>query len=290
MRSSYCRAFANRRGPWRKVIGLCISVATSLLPDYGMAGTEFRDGGPPSATAPAMHVGPFTFYGRSIPNDTEYLPQPRFPAELMATSVTEGYALVAWTIQPDGRVDDALVVDTSDCAFGESALRALPRRLLPQRDPDAMPRYQMARFLFKRKHAVVTATAYEYLSQQARPMRYAGHSIDTVQPDALDAEVTLVDGQSGDSSVLRTGGTAGTVTIRFYIDQHGAVRVPSIMAASSAQSALTALAAIKQWRFNPPTVAGNPVQVEAVRTVYLGVNSRTAEAASTTSPMVRDQF
>ena len=258
--------YASQHG-WHPMLSVCILCVACLAPHPALA-AAVRDGTGPSPTASTLRIGPFVFYRHSQDNEPA-LPKPQFPAELMGTPVTDGYALVAWTIQPDGLVDDALVIETSDRAFGESALRALPRRLLPQRNADALPRYEMARFMFKRTHAVASMTAHEYLTLQRTPVRYEGRSIGTVQASELDVEVMRLGGPSGGSDVLQTTTGAGMATIRFYIDQNGTVRVPAILAASSPQAGIEALAAIRHWRFRRPTVNGNPVQVEATRTVHL---------------------
>jgi TonB family protein len=64
-------------------------------------------------------------------------------------------------------------------------------------------------------------------------------------------------------SNLAERGVKGAVTIEFFIDETGAVR----MAAASAQDdyTLTALAidALSHWKFAPPTSRGKPVLVKA---------------------------
>jgi TonB family protein len=54
----------------------------------------------------------------------------------------------------------------------------------------------------------------------------------------------------------------GNADLTFVIDETGAVRVPTVVAASDHAIGLAALTAIKQWKFTPPRRRGEPVLVE----------------------------
>jgi TonB family protein len=56
--------------------------------------------------------------------------------------------------------------------------------------------------------------------------------------------------------------TEGNADLTFVIDETGAVRVPTVVAASDHAIGLAALTAIKQWKFTPPRRRGEPVLVE----------------------------
>jgi TonB family protein len=61
---------------------------------------------------------------------------------------------------------------------------------------------------------------------------------------------------------------AAVVTVHFYIDQDGHVRMPAVSRETSQQNdqfAAEALAAISQWEFEPPLSKGKPVLVSAVQ-------------------------
>jgi len=58
----------------------------------------------------------------------------------------------------------------------------------------------------------------------------------------------------------------GKVSVEFYIDETGRVRMPSVdLETNEAYEDLsaTAIAAVGQWQFEPPTVKGRPVLVVA---------------------------
>jgi TonB family protein len=58
---------------------------------------------------------------------------------------------------------------------------------------------------------------------------------------------------------------AGEVTVDFYIDEQGRVRIPAARATSDAVFANAAVDAVSQWQFDPPTSQGKPVLVHAVQ-------------------------
>src|ERR1044071_7626571 len=74
----------------------------------------------------------------------------KFPAELWLSNISEGHATVAYTVAPDGRIEDAVVLEASHPAFGQSALDAMPKRL-PWKLNAALPRYESERFVFHRR-------------------------------------------------------------------------------------------------------------------------------------------
>jgi len=58
----------------------------------------------------------------------------------------------------------------------------------------------------------------------------------------------------------------GSVNVEFYIDETGAVRLPSLAPGENLELGSLAIAALSQWRFNPPTSRGRAVLVKAVQT------------------------
>jgi len=66
-------------------------------------------------------------------------------------------------------------------------------------------------------------------------------------------------------------GIAGVVTIEFYIDETGRVRLPAVV--NSGVSPLLgnlALDAVQQWQFEPATCKGKPVLVRASQNFNFG--------------------
>ena len=47
--------------------------------------------------------------------------------------------------------------------------------------------------------------------------------------------------------------------MRFYVDEDGRVRLPEVIQATEPEFAEAALAAVKQWRYEPPQLGGRRV-------------------------------
>ena len=60
---------------------------------------------------------------------------------------------------------------------------------------------------------------------------------------------------------LARQGIVGEVVVDFYIDRDGAVRMPAIASAAIDEFGAHALAAVRTWRFEPPTCRGREVAV-----------------------------
>jgi TonB family protein len=55
----------------------------------------------------------------------------------------------------------------------------------------------------------------------------------------------------------------GSVTVIFYIDDDGSVRMPHVTEYTHESFGYTALLAVKEWKFEPPLVRGKPVAILA---------------------------
>ncbi len=65
-------------------------------------------------------------------------------------------------------------------------------------------------------------------------------------------------------------GVRGRVTVEFYIDQEGRVRMPAVVAGGSRLLGGDAVATVEKWRFSPPTRAGVPTLVLAQQEFVFG--------------------
>ncbi len=184
----------------------------------------------------------------------------QFPSELLSTAINEGTATVAWTVAPDGRIEDTVVLEATHPAFARSALEAAPKRLPPDFKA-SLPRYESVTFVFKRRSVITgySSTA-EMHWQKERDLRDPGPTV-TVAADELSQPLR----QTGAVAKVCPDSRSmieGAATVRFVIDDEGRVRVPRVVNATSDEFAQAMLSVVRKWHFSPPSIDGKSVQVE----------------------------
>jgi TonB family protein len=197
---------------------------------------------------------------------------PRYPQALLATQRKGDKARIMINVDRDGRLVDWLVIGYTDVRFADSAVAALkewtfePARWQGSPVSVCIP----LTFNFEVEGVVVSITALEAmqslmssLSSQDQREVYAPctfreldripvplHTVTPAYPKELVAQAV-----------------EGDVTVEFYIDEQGAVRMPSIIGRPPRQLAELAVGSVSQWKFEPPTSKGRPVLV-CVRQVF----------------------
>ena len=69
---------------------------------------------------------------------------------------------------------------------------------------------------------------------------------------------------------LAQKGVRGKVTVDFYIDESGTVRMPSVPPLDNSELVELAVKALRQWKFGVPTRDGKPVLVKASQSFNFG--------------------
>ena len=184
----------------------------------------------------------------------------KFPADLWLSSISEGYATVAYIVSPDGRIEDAVVLEASHPAFGQGALEAMPKRL-PWNRNATLPRYESERFVFRRRGSLDSYFSAAESVRQAKRDQLASKPTTTIVASELPDPLVETGGQ-GSVCPERQKILSGAATLRYVVDSQGRVRVPHIDNATSDEFALAMLSAAKKWRFVPPRIEGEAVQVE----------------------------
>jgi TonB family protein len=75
-------------------------------------------------------------------------------------------------------------------------------------------------------------------------------------------------------------GLRGKVTVDFYVDETGAIRMPSVGASDHPLLAASVVQAVSEWRFTPPTRRGQPVLVRCQQVFNFTPPSETPAPAS----------
>ena len=192
--------------------------------------------------------------------------QPVFPETLLAQYRNGGEVRVAISVDAEGNLGEWLVISYTAREFAEAAIAALkewqfePARMLGE----PIPVHIELTFNFEVKGVVVALTPMETTdvllnSLLSRKLAYAPCSLRELDhiPMPLNTIAPIYPKELGDR------GVQGAVTVEFYIDEQGAVRMPFVVGRPPAVLANLAVDAVRQWKFEPPTRDGVPALVHA---------------------------
>jgi TonB family protein len=204
---------------------------------------------------------------------------PIFPPEMVQQGVREGEARVAFSVDVTGKVDDCLPVAYTNSEFARVSVAALKRwKFEPARyhgEPVAAVSDLVVRFEMEGT-VIVSLNSAESIGVMMRSMVHE----DEFRPRSLkelDRIPTPVNAPAPafPPRLARRGATQ-QVTVSFYIDPTGAVRLASVNAADDPILGGFAIEAMRNWKFEPPTWKGHPVLVRASQRF----NFRAPEAAT----------
>jgi TonB family protein len=196
----------------------------------------------------------------ALPESLITFERPAFPAELKNTSVLDGYATLALSIQPDGAIDDAVVLEASHVAFADAMLEVVPLWRFASA-PEMLPRREVLRFEFKQQ-GVITTLSHRESSKAAFPNPMTPiRTVTTTQLTNAPQRVSQLKSHVNSMSVKNSG----KVSVSYVIDTSGKVRVPVVLSSTSPELGLAAITMVKEWRFAPTVKDGVPVLVEDTR-------------------------
>lgn len=204
----------------------------------------------------------------SIAQTPAQQPMPRFPAELAGAKAGDGEVVLAVTVDSEGRALDMVALEATHEAFVRAATDAVREWIFPARDSDTWPRREVLQFNFKRTGAVSTLSHREAALDAFKGQTVA--ALRTVPLEQLDRkpERRVAPMPNVPQAALRRHG-GKPLMVNFVVDQEGRVRVPVLAEVQDAALAETVLAAVRQWRYSPPTQKGVPVAAEMTRALVL---------------------
>lgn len=201
---------------------------------------------------------------------------PPYPPSLQMAGITRGYAIVATSIDPEGKVQDVLLLAHTHPRLAEAALTALRGwRFIPARlDGTPVPVQTELRIDFSLEGAVITSNAMDHFFYDN--FENAGDRTPTRQlcpASRLDRQPARVAGDSpAYAKAASRDGVTGRVQVHFYIDERGEVRLASADPDATVHPYLQeqAVQAVRGWKFEPPTSRGRPVMVAALQDFNFG--------------------
>ncbi|HEU5080122.1 MAG TPA: TonB family protein [Opitutaceae bacterium] len=189
---------------------------------------------------------------------------PIFPHRLNEEGISEGSCRVAVSVDSSGKLGEYLVIGYTHPALVEPTINAIKQwefeAPIWNGQPIAMQRD--IEFRFENHGAVVTMDLQSYVGimvNRVFPERF------TYRPRTLK-EIDRIPTPLNAESPAVPKSTQGEAVVEFFIDEQGNVRMPSILKADNDTVAEAATAAVRNWKFEAPTVNGKPVLVRAQQT------------------------
>lgn len=193
----------------------------------------------------------------------------QYPLAAERAGVWRGEVQALLSIDSTGALVDFLVLASSHPVFAGEVAKALPHyRFAPARvrgEPRAarMP----VTFRFQQEGGMISfqRSMADLVPGSSSELRR--HAVSFLcPPDRLDRPLAAAHVVSPryPAELLR-GGASGEVSVEFIVDGEGRVRLPAVETAAHPSFAREAVAAIAEWRFEPPRHNNQAVLVRAVQ-------------------------
>jgi len=199
---------------------------------------------------------------------------PQYPGSLLMAGITRGYAVIAVSIDAEGKLRDALPLAYTQPELARTSLAAVREwSFIPAAlDGARVPVQTEIRFDYTVHGAVITTNAMNhFFFDSFENVGDTAWAYRPGRPDRLDAPLVRVAGNAPKYAheALRAGIT-GTVQVHFYVDETGEVRMPAVAEVTNPYLMEQAMAAVRGWKFTPPTIRGNPVLIAASQDFHFG--------------------
>jgi TonB family protein len=195
--------------------------------------------------------------------------EPLFPRSLLDLGVTTGEARVVMSIDSTGKVVDYLVIGYTHPDIAPAVVAAIKKWEFepPTFRGEPVSVLREVQFDFESRGAVVTMDVTTYVMQRALTFFAERYTYRPCSLKELDKIPTPIAAQAPlYPETMARERRAGSTTVEFFIDETGAVRMPSVVNTDHSDFAVSAVIAVKDWKFEPPTRNGRPVLLRAQQT------------------------
>jgi TonB family protein len=186
-----------------------------------------------------------------------------FPVRLLNQGVIRGEVHLMLEVDVTGQLTDSLVVAYTHREFANEAQRVVGLWRFEPGFVDRKPVTSIVSLTFHFETA--GPIAYTKTGPDAFPEAVAGEYV--YQPHGVKnldhSPVRIATSAPHYFTEWASQGRAGRVTVDFFIDESGQARMPTATTTDDELLAASAIAAVKQWRFERPTHQGKPVLVHA---------------------------
>lgn len=202
----------------------------------------------------------------------------RFPARALAEGVLRGEVVLLLDVDRTGQLADLLVVACTRAEFARSAT-------------DAVKQWEFTpgRIAGEGIGARITLVIeFEVTGVSVHVQPPGTDALEGIFDERFDYRpVTVEQLDRVPAARVRTApiyprewivqGRAGEVTVDFFIDEEGRVRFASVLGTSDGLLGAAAVMAVREWRFDPPTVKGRPVLVRAQQEFHFQLPTQAAK-------------
>jgi TonB family protein len=205
-----------------------------------------------------------------VPVQMDQRSEATFPMSLASVGIKSGAASIAIAIDDKGQLTDYLVTAYTHPLFAQSAVAALKKWTFEPAQIHGNPRNSKADLTFKFELdgvvvvSISALSANEIIMYKLDPLSQAYSACTLAQLDRIPTPTKIVN-PSYPGQLARSS-RGGKVSVEFYIDEQGHVRMPSTnleTTESNEELASVAVACVSQWQFDPPLKKGRPVLVLA---------------------------
>jgi TonB family protein len=191
-----------------------------------------------------------------------------FPRDMLTLGFSEGVVRILFSVNPQGQLEDHLVIESTHPRFTEASVNALKRWTFEPARIDGEPVYATSEVTvnFRNEGTLVETSTTEFLIGMLYRMGKsdAYRVAELKDLDHMPNPVHIV--RPPYPSDLASQGIEGTVKVEFFIDETGRVRVPALLERSNPNFVGAVMSALREWSFEPPLRKGKTVTVRVVQT------------------------
>jgi periplasmic protein TonB len=205
-----------------------------------------------------------------------------YPLAAKRAAMRQGEARALVSISEEGELLDFMVIGCTHLAFAEVIAQALPKyRFVPAKlRGEPTPVRMSLTFFFKQEGAIVSLSEVDLMELSLSRLRQDhAQFISWICPNSrLDRPLTPTRTVSPrHPAELQNRRETGMVTVDFFVDGEGRVRMPAVDTGAHPSFAREAVGALSTWEFEPPTSNGQPVIARAVQTFNFSLPPGEAE-------------
>lgn len=184
-----------------------------------------------------------------------------YPVALLREGIAHGEARVLVNVDAQGQIADILILAYTHQPFATAAINAIrqwryePATLNGEAVgtvADCSFRFDVDGILMVQRNGPPVFQKRDIFGET---YAYRPYTLDAL--DGIPAPVRVI--RPAYPQDWADQGMSGKVTIDFYIDETGVVRMPSVASTAHPMLAAVATAAVREWRFAPPLRKGRPV-------------------------------